>query len=82
MLIAQDIEYQIQDTLVVNHVTTQFQPGLVYGIVGHNGSGKSTFIKLLAKQIAVTSGVITLDEKELTHYSHKQLARILSYLLK
>ena len=80
MLIAQDIEYQIQDTLVVNHVTTQFQPGLVYGIVGHNGSGKSTFIKLLAKQIAATSGVITLDEKELTHYSHKQLARILSYL--
>ncbi|KES18267.1 hypothetical protein GASC598I20_017100 [Gilliamella apicola SCGC AB-598-I20] len=52
MLIAQDIEYQIQDTLVVNHVTTQFQPGLVYGIVGHNCSGKSTFIKLLAKQIA------------------------------
>ena len=52
MLNAQDIEYQIQDILVVNNVTTQFQPGLVYGIVGHNCSGKSTFIKLLAKQIA------------------------------
>ena len=29
----------------------------------HNGSGKSIFIKLLAEQIAATSGVITLDEK-------------------
>nr|WP_181415217.1 hypothetical protein [Gilliamella apicola] len=50
MLIAQDIEHQIQDPLVVNHVTTQFERGFVYG--GHNCSGKSTFIKLLAKQIA------------------------------
>ena len=63
MLIAQDIEQQIQDPLVVNHVTTQFQSGAVYGIVGHNCSGKSTFIKLLAKQIAWISGVITLNEK-------------------
>ena len=61
MLIAQDIEYQIQDILVVNHVTTQFERGFVYG--GHNCSGKSTFIKLLAKQIAWISGVITLNEK-------------------
>ncbi|TSJ89535.1 ATP-binding cassette domain-containing protein [Gilliamella apicola] len=63
MLIAQDIESQIQDLLVVNHVATQFQLGFVYGIVGHNCSGKSTFIKLLAEQIAATSCVITLDEK-------------------
>lgn len=80
MLIAQNIEYHIQETLILNHVSTQFQPGLVYGIVGHNGSGKSTFTKLLAKQIIATSGSITLNQKNLTDYSHKQLARKLSYL--
>lgn len=80
MLIAQDIEYQVQDTLIVNRISTQFKPGAVYGIVGHNGSGKSTFIKLLAKQITATFGAITLNDKNLTDYSHKQLARTLSYL--
>lgn len=80
MLIAQNIKYHIQDTLILNHVSTQFESGLVYGIVGHNGSGKSTFTKLLAKQIIATSGTITLNQKNLTDYSHKQLARKLSYL--
>lgn len=41
-------------------VSVQFTPGNCYGLIGANGSGKSTFIKILAGLIPASQGEITI----------------------
>ncbi len=40
-----------------------FNPGNCYGIIGANGAGKSTFLKLLSGESEPSKGTITIDEK-------------------
>jgi ATPase subunit of ABC transporter with duplicated ATPase domains len=42
-------------------VTLKFRPGLVYGIIGANGAGKTTFLKILSGEIKPSEGQIVLD---------------------
>jgi len=44
-------------------VTIQFSPGRRYGVVGANGSGKSTFLKLLAGELHPTKGEINMPSQ-------------------
>lgn len=43
-------------------------------VVGASGSGKSTFIKLLLREIAPTKGTIMVNGKNITYLKHKQVA--------
>lgn len=45
-------------------VTLKFTPGNCYGIIGANGSGKSTFIKILSGEIEPTSGEVSITKGE------------------
>jgi ATP-binding cassette subfamily B protein len=45
----------------LDNVSLRIQPGCSLALVGENGSGKTTFIKLLARLYAPSSGTITLD---------------------
>lgn len=49
-------------------------------ILGHNGSGKSTLLNLLARQWQTDDGMITLDNKALSHFSQRELAKNIAYL--
>ena len=50
-----------QTVRAVNGVSCEFEQGLVYAIVGSSGSGKTTFLSLLAGLDVPTSGTIALD---------------------
>ena len=50
-----------QTVRAVNGVSCEFDKGLVYAIVGSSGSGKTTFLSLLAGLDVPTSGTIALD---------------------
>ena len=43
------------------NVTVKFGDGNRYGLIGANGSGTSTFMKILAGQLTPTSGHVALD---------------------
>lgn len=43
-------------------VSVKFREGNRYGLIGANGSGKSTFMKILAGQLEATSGEVALDQ--------------------
>lgn len=80
MLITDEMTYTVDKKQILSPTSASFEPGQLYGVIGHNGSGKSTFIKLLAKQTQCSSGRILLDNRALTAYKTKQFARKVSYL--
>lgn len=49
-------------------VTAQFKPGCRYGLIGANGSGKSTFMKILAGIIQPSSGTVAIDQGKIVGY--------------
>jgi putative ABC transport system ATP-binding protein len=62
---AKEVTYEYrnayQTVRAVNGVTCEFEKGLVYAIVGSSGSGKTTFLSLLAGLDVPTTGTIELD---------------------
>lgn len=58
-------------TVAVDDVTIEFEPGVVYGLIGPNGSGKTTLINLISGLYEVDDGSIVLEgqhlEKRLAH---------------
>lgn len=64
-LVAKQVTYEyrnsVQTVRAVNGVSCYFQQGLVYALVGASGSGKTTFLSLLAGLDVPTSGTIELD---------------------
>ena len=64
---ARDVRYEYRTKLqlvhAVNGVSCVFEPGKVYAVVGVSGSGKTTFLSLLAGLDVPAGGAITLDGK-------------------
>ncbi len=54
--------------------------GEFLGIIGANGAGKSTFLRLLAGVLKPASGTINLLDKSITAYERSAVARIIGYL--
>jgi ribose transport system ATP-binding protein len=52
-------------THAVKDVTLDFYPGEIHGLIGENGSGKSTFSSMLTGIYSITSGTFVLAGKEL-----------------
>ena len=49
---------------VLRNVNFDLQPGEVHAVVGENGAGKSTFVKILSGVYTPTEGEIFLDDKK------------------
>jgi ABC-type polysaccharide/polyol phosphate transport system ATPase subunit len=49
-----------QDFLALDDVSFEVAPGEAFGIIGHNGAGKSTMLKLLAHIMQPTRGTVTV----------------------
>ena len=56
MLTATDLGLQYGGQPLFSHVDLQFTRGNSYGIIGANGAGKSTFLKILSGDLESTSG--------------------------
>ena len=63
MLTVNDLSMQFGSSVLFSKVDLQFTAGNCYGIIGANGAGKSTFIKILSGELEPTSGSVVLDPK-------------------
>ena len=63
----------------VENVSIRLNSGEVYGFIGPNGAGKSTTIRTLMNLINKTSGIITVNGKELDK-DNLELKKIIGYL--
>ncbi|AKA36533.1 ABC-F family ATP-binding cassette domain-containing protein [Flagellimonas lutaonensis] len=61
MLSVSNLSVQFGKRVLFDEVNVTFTQGNCYGIIGANGAGKSTFLKILAKQIEPTSGHVHLE---------------------
>ena len=61
MLSVSNLSIQFGKRVLFDDVNTKFNNGNCYGIIGANGSGKSTFLKILAGKTDPTSGSVFLQ---------------------
>ena len=60
MITVTDLSLNYSGTPLFSHVDLQFDRGNCYGIIGANGAGKSTFLKILSGQLDSTSGEVSI----------------------
>ncbi|MGZ3734339.1 MAG: ATP-binding cassette domain-containing protein [Bdellovibrionota bacterium] len=63
MLAVKDIALSFGQKKLFQEVSITFTPGCRYGIIGANGTGKSTFLKILSGEQGADKGTIFLDPK-------------------
>ncbi|MBT8186291.1 MAG: ATP-binding cassette domain-containing protein [Croceitalea sp.] len=61
MLSVSNLSVQFGKRVLFDEVNVAFTHGNCYGIIGANGAGKSTFLKIISKQIDPTSGQVHLE---------------------
>ncbi|RED49277.1 ABC-F family ATP-binding cassette domain-containing protein [Seonamhaeicola aphaedonensis] len=61
MLSVSNLSVQFGKRILFDEVNTTFTQGNCYGIIGANGSGKSTFLKILSGKMDPTSGHVSLE---------------------
>jgi iron complex transport system ATP-binding protein len=66
---------------VIKDFSAEFKAGTITAIIGPNGCGKSTLLAAIAGDLPLTSGAISLNEKDLASYSIAELAKLRSVVL-
>lgn len=64
MIQVKDLVKKFGNVVAVNNVSCTINDGCIYGLVGSNGAGKSTFLRLLSGVYCADSGSISVDGKE------------------
>lgn len=64
MISVNNVRLQFGGRVLFDEVNLKFSKGNCYGIIGANGAGKSTFLRLLSGQIEPSSGEIVIDRGE------------------
>lgn len=64
MISASRVSLQYGKRVLFENVNIMFTPGNCYGLIGANGSGKSTFLKILAGVIEPTSGEVAVTKND------------------
>ena len=60
MIIVSDLSMTFDKQTLFKHVDLKFTPGNCYGIIGANGAGKSTFLRILEGQLEPSTGTISM----------------------
>ncbi len=64
MISANNVTLRLGKKALFEDVNIKFTAGNCYGMIGANGAGKSTFLKILSGQIEPTSGEVVISPGE------------------
>ena len=76
MLELKNINYKIENKVILKDINVTFPENKITAITGQNGSGKSTLIKLIMGILKPSSGKILYNGKDITNMSIQQRAEI------
>lgn len=67
---------KIKDNVIINNLNMNVKKGEIYGLLGQNGSGKTTTLKLIVNLLKPTSGVIEFFNEPITKKNKEFLKKI------
>jgi iron complex transport system ATP-binding protein len=79
LLEARGLEARYGPTPALRGLDARVEKGERVAILGENGSGKSTFLKTIARIVPPSAGVLLLDGRTLTTVPRREVARRISY---
>lgn len=68
MISTSNVSLRYGKRVLFEEVNVKFAPGNCYGLIGANGAGKSTFLKILSGEIEATTGLVATDPGERLAY--------------
>lgn len=57
------VSKKIKDKKVLDNISAEFESGIIYGLIGKNGSGKTMLLRAISGLIKIDDGEISLDGK-------------------
>jgi len=75
-----DASFEIDGKPILQATNLTFVKGKVTTLLGHNGCGKSTLIKLLSRQNQPTEGHVLFNDQGVNQLSHQDFALNVAYL--
>lgn len=77
---AENITWRVGQKTIVNNVSLSVANGKTVGLLGPNGCGKSSLLRILAGLRHPNSGAVTLDGQNIARIAKKQLARRVAFV--
>lgn len=63
MVKVENLEKKFKNEVIITDVNMELEKGKIYGLVGHNGSGKTVLMKCICGFLRPTQGKVTVDGK-------------------
>ena len=79
MLSVSNLSVQFGKRILFDEVNTKFVQGNCYGIIGANGAGKSTFLKIISGKMEPTSGQVHLEKGKRMSVLTKTIMHMMSF---
>lgn len=76
----EQVSFSVGGRTILAPLTVTLPAKRVLGLIGHNGSGKSSLIKILARQHPPSAGTVCFEGRPLSDWDHRPFARRLAYL--
>lgn len=78
MICAENVTKRFEDFAALDSVSCQIPNGCIYGMVGSNGAGKSTFLRLMAGVYRADGGEIRIDEENV--FDNEKIKNRIAYV--
>ena len=78
MIELRDVEVRFGGPAVVTGVSFRVEPGAFVGLVGANGSGKTSLLKVIARMLVPAAGNVFIAERAIESYGRRELARMIA----
>lgn len=80
MIEIENLNFAYEKKYIIKDLSINIPEGKLISIVGQNGCGKTTLVKIIARILKPLSGMIKLNGKKISDYSHIEYSRFVSYL--